>query len=156
MVYALEKFRPYILGSKIIIYTDHAVLKYLFSKKEAKPRLIRWVLLLQEFDLEIKDKKGNENSVADHLSRLHISGGEDIGDTFPNDHLLAISSHAPWYTHIVNFIITGLIQEHWNRHQKISSSMSSNTTFGKNRFCSTQDTTRLSDDAYRRRSKEIS
>ena len=45
VVYALEKFRPYILGSKIIIYTDHAALKYLLSKKEAKPRLIRWVLL---------------------------------------------------------------------------------------------------------------
>ena len=56
VVYALEKFRPYILGSKIVIYTDHAALKYLFSKKEAKPRLIRWVLLLQEFDLEIKAK----------------------------------------------------------------------------------------------------
>ena len=57
VVYALEKFRPYIMGSKIVIYIDHAALKYLFSKKEAKPRLIRWVLLLQEFDLEIRDKK---------------------------------------------------------------------------------------------------
>ena len=112
VVYALEKFRPYILGSKIIIYTDHAALKYLLSKKEAKPRLIRWVLLLQEFDLEIKDKKGSKNSVADHLSRLHISGGEDIGDTFPDEHLLAISTHAPWYAHIVNFIVTGSILEH--------------------------------------------
>ena len=118
MVYALEKFWPYILGSKIIIYTDHAALKYLLSKKEAKPRLIRWVLLLQEFDLEIKDKKGRENSVADHLSRLHISGGGDIGDTFPDEHLLAISSHASWYAHIVNFIVTRLILEHWNGHKK--------------------------------------
>ena len=95
VLYALEKFRPYILGSKIIIYTDHATLKYSLSKKEAIPRLIRWVLLLQEFDLEIKDKKGSENSVADHLLRLPISGGEDIGDTFLDEHLLAISSHAP-------------------------------------------------------------
>ena len=118
MVYALKKFRPYILGSKIIIYTDHAALKYLLSKKEAEPRLIRWVLLLQEFDIEIKDKKGSENSVVDHLSRLHISGGEDIGDTFPDEHLLAISSHAPWYAHIVNFIVTGSIPQHWNRHKK--------------------------------------
>ena len=118
VVYALEKFRPYILGSKIIIYTDHAALKYLLSKKEAKPRLIRWVLLLQEFDFEIKDKKGSENSVEEHLSRLHISGGEDIGDTFSDKHLLAISSHAPSYAHIVNFIVTGSIPEHWNWHQK--------------------------------------
>ena len=116
VVYALEKFLPYILGSKIIIYTDHATLKYLLSKKEAKPRQIRWVLILQEFDLEIKDKKGSENLVADHLSRLHISGGEDIEDTFPDEHLLAISSHTPWY--IVNFIVTVSIPEHWNRHQK--------------------------------------
>ena len=102
-VYALEKSRPYILGSKIVIYTDHAALKYLFSKKEAKPRLIRWVLLLQEFDLEIKDKKGSENSVADHLSCLHVSGTGDISDSFLDEHLLAISSHASWFAHIVKF-----------------------------------------------------
>ena len=95
VVCVLEKFRPYILGSKIIIYNDHAALKYLLSKKEAKPWLIRWVLLLQEFDLEIKDKKNNENSVANHLSRLYIPGGGDIGDTFPDERLLVISSHAP-------------------------------------------------------------
>ena len=57
VVYALKKFQPYILGSKIIIYSDYAALKYLLSKKEAKPRLMRWVLLVQEFNLEIKDKK---------------------------------------------------------------------------------------------------
>ena len=118
VVYALEKFRPYILGSKIVIYTYHVGLKYLFSKKEAKPRLIRWVLLLQEFDLEIRDKKGSENSVADHLSRLHISGTGDSSHSFPDEHLLAVSSHAPWFAHIVNFIVTGSIPEHWNRHRK--------------------------------------
>ena len=106
VVYALKKFWPYILGSKIIIYTDHAALTYLLSKKEAKPRLIQWVLLLQEFEMEIKDKKGNENLVVDQLSHLHISGGGDISDTFPEEHLLAISSHAPWYAHITNFIVT--------------------------------------------------
>ncbi|KAL9237212.1 hypothetical protein vseg_011792 [Gypsophila vaccaria] len=58
IVYALEKFRTYLIGSKVIIYTDHAALKYLLAKKEAKPRLIRWMFLLQEFDLEIRDKKG--------------------------------------------------------------------------------------------------
>ena len=66
-VFACEKFRPYILGSHVIIHTDHAVIKYLIAKKDVKPRLIRWVLLLQEFELKIKDKKGSENLIVDHL-----------------------------------------------------------------------------------------
>ena len=97
VVFALEKFRSYILGSKIIVYTDHAALKYFLSKKEAKPRLIRWVLLLQEFDLEIKDNKGSENSVADHLSRLHTTSSGDIYDAFPDEQLLAVVTKVLWF-----------------------------------------------------------
>ena len=70
IVFACENFRPYILGSHVIIHTDHATIKYLMTKKEAKPRLIRWLLLLMEFDLEIKDKKGCDNVIVDHLSRV--------------------------------------------------------------------------------------
>ena len=76
------------------------------------------MLLLQEFDLEIRDKKGSENSMADPLSRLHVSSTGDITDSFADEHLLAISSHAPWFAHIVNFLVTRSFPDHWNPHRK--------------------------------------
>ncbi|GKD82234.1 reverse transcriptase domain-containing protein [Tanacetum coccineum] len=70
VVYAFEKFRSYLIMNKSVVYTDHSALKYLFNKKDAKARLLRWVLLLQEFDFKVIDTKGAENYAADHLSRL--------------------------------------------------------------------------------------
>jgi hypothetical protein len=77
------------MNSKVIVYTDHAPIKYLLAKKDAKPRFIRWILLLQQFDVEIRDKKGVENVVADHLSRMNC-GQDDkkpIKDKIRDDHL---------------------------------------------------------------------
>ncbi|GJX34659.1 reverse transcriptase domain-containing protein [Tanacetum coccineum] len=70
VVYAFEKFRSYLILNKSIVYTDHSALKYLFAKKDSKARLLRWVLLLQEFTFKVIDTKGAENLAADHLSRL--------------------------------------------------------------------------------------
>jgi hypothetical protein len=111
VVFAIEKFRSYLVGTKVIVYTDHAALKYLLSKKEAKPRLVQWILLLQEFDLEIRDKKGVENSVADHLSRLQFEESTElpINDYMRDDTLLKVSTSDPWYANIVNYIVTGYI-----------------------------------------------
>ena len=80
MVFACEKFGPYILGSQVIIHTDHATIKYLMAKKEVKPRLIEWVLLLHEFDLEIKDKNGSDNVIVDNLSRLERPTEDEKGN----------------------------------------------------------------------------
>ncbi|KAL1544414.1 hypothetical protein AAHA92_21269 [Salvia divinorum] len=134
VVYSFEKFRPYLLGSQVIVYTDHVAIKYLLAKKESKPRLIRWVLLLQEFNWEVKDKKGTENRVADHLSRIIQSEEGEIPDTFPEEHLYLIagnpqliswahhmtqldqvntsngamkSNAEPWFADLANYLVTG-------------------------------------------------
>ncbi|GJS95747.1 reverse transcriptase domain-containing protein [Tanacetum coccineum] len=116
VVYAFEKFRPYLVLSKSIVYTDHSALKYLMTKQDAKPRLLRWVLLLQEFDIIIRDKKGSENLAVDHLSRLEnphkdVLENKDINEHFPLETLGVISSEStPWFAdyanyHAGNFII---------------------------------------------------
>ena len=121
MVFACEKFRPYILGSHIIIYIDHAAIKYLMAKKEAKPRLIRWVLLMQEFDLEIKDKKGSDNVIVDHLSRLEktaeIEKETKIAKTFPDEQLFLLSVQTLWYVDIVNYLACGVVPPEFSYQQ---------------------------------------
>ncbi|KAK1643339.1 hypothetical protein QYE76_061144 [Lolium multiflorum] len=91
----------YIVDSKVTIHTDHAAIRYLMTKKDAKPRLIRWVLLLQEFDLHIVDRKGADNPVADNLSRLENIAYDPVpvNDSFPNEQLAVIkvsSRDSPW------------------------------------------------------------
>ena len=120
MVYALEKFQAYLVGSNIIIFTDHSALKYLLNKQNNKDRLIRWVLKLQEFNLQIRDKKGVENVVTDHLSRLPITQNTHnppINDEFPEESLLLVEK-APWYAHIENYLATGELPIDWKTQNK--------------------------------------
>jgi len=100
VVFALEKFRSYMLGSLVVVFTDHATLK-----------LIRWMLWLQEFDLEIRDRSGAQNLVVDHLSRIKRSTDDasSIWDNFPDESLLTLSSFpSPWFGNIVNYLTASL------------------------------------------------
>ena len=112
IVFAFDKFRPYLIGNKVIVHTDHSTIKYLMTKRDAKLRLIRWVLLLQEFDLEIKDKKRIENLVADHLSRLERPRDEvQVNGDFLDEQLLAIrdAKTVPWFADYVNYLVAKVI-----------------------------------------------
>ncbi|XP_076884597.1 uncharacterized protein LOC143533829 [Bidens hawaiensis] len=117
-----------VLGQRVdkkpvaIYYASHSVVKYLTEKKDAKPRLIRWILLLQEFDVEIRVKKGSENVVADHFSRLVGQEEEEkderaINESFPEEQLFSISTLS-WYADINNFLVADTIQEFWPRKKK--------------------------------------
>ncbi|GJT82218.1 reverse transcriptase domain-containing protein [Tanacetum coccineum] len=121
VVYAFEKFRSYLVMNKCTVYTDHSALKYLFAKKDSKARLLRWVLLLQEFDFDVVDTKGAENLAADHLSRLENPhknelDPKEINEKFPLETLssiAALDSSTPWFAdianyHAGNFVIKGM------------------------------------------------
>ncbi|KAG9458839.1 hypothetical protein H6P81_003347 [Aristolochia fimbriata] len=120
VVFAFEKFRSYLIGSKVIVWTDHAALRYLFAKKDSKPRLIRWILLLQEFDIEIKDKKCAENVVADHLSRLEAKNKDgEVSELFLDEMICQVStSKVPWYADIANFVCSKWVPKHFTYQQR--------------------------------------
>nr|GFA27834.1 putative reverse transcriptase domain-containing protein [Tanacetum cinerariifolium] len=141
VVYAFEKFRSYLIINKSIIYTDHSALKYLFAKKDAKAHLLRWILLLQEFDFKVIDTRGAENYAADHLSRLenpykNIFDPKEINETFPLESLNKVAHKdpsTPWFADLVNyhagnFIIKGpalikLFDVVWLEKKLLTSSM---------------------------------
>ncbi|GJR96595.1 putative nucleotidyltransferase, ribonuclease H [Tanacetum coccineum] len=117
VVFAFDKFRSYLVLSKTVVFTDHAAIKYLFLKQNAKPCLIRSILLLQEFDIEIKNKKGAENVAADHLSRLENPNlkelkDEEINDEFPNEFLMSIETNeekSTWFSDFANYLVGGIL-----------------------------------------------
>nr|GEV04570.1 reverse transcriptase domain-containing protein [Tanacetum cinerariifolium] len=124
VIYAFEKFRPYLVLSKSIVYTDHSALKYFLNKQDAKPRLLRWVLLLQGFNITILDKKGFENLAADHLSRLQnphkdVLENKDINENFSLETLGSLSSNSTsWFADIANFHAGNFIKKGLTSQQK--------------------------------------
>nr|GFB30907.1 reverse transcriptase domain-containing protein [Tanacetum cinerariifolium] len=126
VVYAFEKFRSYLIINKSIVYTDHSALKYLFSKKDAKVRLLHWILLLQEFDFNVIDTRGAENYVADHLSRLqdpyeNVFDPKEINETFPLESLNKVALHnpsTPWFADFANYHMGKFIIKEMTTQQK--------------------------------------
>ena len=121
VVFAFDKFRSYIVDSKVIVHTDHAAIKYLMEKKDAKRRLIRWVLLLQEFDLHITDRKGAENPVANNLYRLEniLDDPLPIDDSFLEEQLAVINaSHTAPCADYANYIVAKFIPTSFTYQQK--------------------------------------
>ncbi|CAL8993305.1 unnamed protein product [Prunus brigantina] len=123
VIFALEKFRSYLVGSKVIVYSDHAALRYLLTKKDAKPRLLRW------------------NVVADHLSRL-IDGNHEnkdvlpLNESFPDEQLLAIHDQEPWYADLVNYLASGVLRDDLTFRKERSSLPMPNITSGTIHICS--------------------
>ncbi|GJS65179.1 reverse transcriptase domain-containing protein [Tanacetum coccineum] len=126
VVYAFEKFRSYLIMNKSVVYTDHSALKYLFNKKDAKARLLRWVLLLQEFDFKVIDTKGAENYAADHLSRLenpyeNVFDPKEITETFPLETLNVLTSKdqsTPWFADFANYHAGKFIKKGMSTQEK--------------------------------------
>nr|GEY79648.1 DNA-directed DNA polymerase [Tanacetum cinerariifolium] len=131
VAYAFEKFRSYLIMNKSIVYTDHSALKYLFAKKDANARLLRWILLLQEFDFKVVDTKGAENYAANHLSRLenpyeNIFDPKEINETFPLETLNKLAHHdqsTPWFADFANyharkFLVKGMTTQQKNKFFK--------------------------------------
>ncbi|GJZ60743.1 putative nucleotidyltransferase, ribonuclease H [Tanacetum coccineum] len=116
------KRRSYLILSKTIVHTDHSALRHLFKKQDAKPRLIRWILLLQEFDIEIKDRKGTENVAADHLSRIEndeTSDDSEVDDNFPGETLMEINTVSePWFADFANYLVGNIIPKGMTYQQK--------------------------------------
>ncbi|GKE42337.1 hypothetical protein Tco_1469621 [Tanacetum coccineum] len=106
----------------MIVHTDHSALRYLFKKQNAKPYLIRWILLLQEFDIEIKDRKGTENVAADHLSRIkkeETSDDSEVDDNFPGETLMEINTKDDlWFADFANYLVSDIIPKGMTYQQK--------------------------------------
>ncbi|GJR67244.1 reverse transcriptase domain-containing protein [Tanacetum coccineum] len=120
VVFAFDKFRSYLILSKTIVHIDHSALKHLFKKQEAKPCLIRWISLLQEFNIEIKDKKGTQNVAADHLSSNNESSDDsEVDDNLPGETLMEINTkNEPWFADFANYLVRDIIPKGMMYQQK--------------------------------------
>ena len=106
--HSLNKFRHYITSYQTFVRTNHGATKYLKNKPDVNARIIRRLLLLQQFDLTIIEKPGKENVIAYFLSRMNFPIWEEgmVDDQFPNEHVFSISVLSPWFSDIANYLVS--------------------------------------------------
>jgi hypothetical protein len=119
MVYALQKFRHYLLGQHFNMFTDHSSLRYLVNKLVLGGRICRWILLFQEFDFEVVVKPARLNGGPDHLSR--ITNGEEpstLEDNFPDAQLVLVHIADEYFADTIEFLSIGFTPKEFNTAQK--------------------------------------
>jgi hypothetical protein len=115
MVYALQKFRHYLLGKHFNMFTDHSALKYLVNKPVLGGRICHWLLLFQEFDFEVIFKPGKLNAGRDHLSR--VTNGEEptnLEEKFPNAQLFLVQIIDEHFVDIIQYLSIGTMLQEYN------------------------------------------
>lgn len=120
VVHSFNKLRHYITGYQTFVHTNHATIRYLMNKPDVNAHIIRWLLLLQQFDLTVVDKLGKENVVTDFLSRVNLLVGEEgmVDDQMPNEHLFSISVLSPWFSDIANYLVSTQFLPHLSSKEK--------------------------------------
>ncbi|GJY55211.1 reverse transcriptase domain-containing protein [Tanacetum coccineum] len=122
VVFAFEKFRSYLVLSKMIVHTDHSALRHLFKKQDANQHIIHWIPLFKEFDIEIKNRKSTKNVAADHLSQIEndeTSDDNEVDDNFSGETLMKIDTRdEPWFADFTNYLVSDIIPKGMTYQQK--------------------------------------
>jgi hypothetical protein len=119
VVHAINKFRHYIRGYQAFVHIDHSTIKFLMNKPVTNPRATRWLLLLQEFNINIIDTPGKDNLVADFLSRMiHLGDNTPVDDNFPDEFFFPISTFTPWYENVANYLVIGKMPQKLSPREK--------------------------------------
>ena len=113
VIHAVNKFRHYITGYPVVLFTDHSAIKFLANKPVINGRVTRWLILLQEFDITIKDRPKKENLVADFLSQMSKpTDAAAVKDQFPYEHFFVVTARTPWYVDVANYLAVGKLLKH--------------------------------------------
>lgn len=110
VVHAISKFRHYITSYENFVHTDHSAIIFFMNKPITNGRITRWLLLLQEFNINLIDRPGRDNLAADFLSRMNVVQGNVstlVPDDFPDEELFAIYTITPWFAGVSKYLVSG-------------------------------------------------